>query len=172
MKAFAATLLFASVSAFAENRLYAKFLQWISDHGRNYGTLEEFKTRFDNFIITHKTIEEFNRKDGQTSTIGHNNFSDWTAEEKKTFFNWKPKKDLLQAPKVLPTADLPSEVNWVDKGAVNPIQDQGNCGSCWAFSAVAAMEGQHFVQTGDLVKVSEQQCVDCDTDSYGCSGGW
>jgi len=52
------------------------------------------------------------------------------------------------------------------------VQDQGNCGSCWAFSAVAQMEGQHFVQTGELLKLSEQQCVDCDTDSMGCKGGW
>merc|ERR1711934_490445 len=64
--------------------------------------------------------------------------------------------------------------DWNDqeKGAVNEIQDQGNCGSCWAFSAIAAMEGQHFVKSGKLEKLSEQQCVDCDSSSFGCGGGW
>lgn len=52
------------------------------------------------------------------------------------------------------------------------MQDQGQCGSCWAFSAIAQMEGQHYVTSGELLKLSEQQCVDCDEDSYGCSGGW
>ena len=56
----------------------------------------------------------------------------------------------------LETNDLPTEINWVEKGAVNPVQDQGQCGSCWAFSAVAQMEGQHFIQSGKLLKLSEQ----------------
>jgi KDEL-tailed cysteine endopeptidase len=63
-------------------------------------------------------------------------------------------------------------VNWVTAGGVNPVQDQGNCGSCWAFSAIASIEGFHFVKNNKLVKLSEQQCVDCDGDSMGCNGGY
>lgn len=51
------------------------------------------------------------------------------------------------------------------------MQNQGNCGSCWAFSAIGAMEGAHFIKTTGLVKLSEQQCVDCVEDE-GCNGGW
>lgn len=68
--------------------------------------------------------------------------------------------------------DLPASINWVEKGAVQPVQDQGRCGSCWSFSAIGAMEGAHFVKTGKGVKLSEQQCVDCVTKDQGCSGGW
>ena len=76
-------------------------------------------------------------------------------------------------PTVLEAGNVPNEVNWVDYGAVNPVQDQGKCGSCWAFSAVAALEGHHFIRDGKLLKLSEQQCLDCDTkDSNGCRGGW
>jgi C1A family cysteine protease len=73
--------------------------------------------------------------------------------------------------KTFNVTDLPSAVDWRDKGALNPVQNQGVCGSCWAFSAVAAMESAHFLKTGNLVKLSEQQCVDCDSSSSGCRGG-
>lgn len=87
--------------------------------------------------------------------------------------NYQPRPDMLKAQVTyLDASSNPDSVDWVVAGAVNDVQDQGNCGSCWAFSAIASMEGQHFVQTGELLKLSEQQCVDCDSDSMGCRGGW
>lgn len=71
----------------------------------------------------------------------------------------------------LSTTNLSTSVDWRTKGAVNPVQDQGQCGSCWAFSSTAAMEGEHFLKTGKLLKLSEQQFVDCDPKSEGCNGG-
>jgi len=58
-------------------------------------------------------------------------------------------------------AGVPATMDWRPLGAVTPIKDQGQCGSCWAFSATAAMEGAYFQSSRELISLSEQLCVDC-----------
>eukprot|EP01105_Mastigella_eilhardi_P000035 TRINITY_DN1006_c0_g1_i2.p1 TRINITY_DN1006_c0_g1~~TRINITY_DN1006_c0_g1_i2.p1 ORF type:complete len:653 (-),score=78.34 TRINITY_DN1006_c0_g1_i2:705-2663(-) len=70
-----------------------------------------------------------------------------------------------------PTQTPPS-FNWCDYGACNPVADQGMCGGCWAFAAVAAVESQYQIATGTLLKLSEQQLLDCIDGGIGCCGGW
>ena len=80
----------------------------------------------------------------------------------------------MRRPVTLDASLNADSVNWVEAGAVTPVKDQGQCGSCWAFSTTGSLEGAHFVATGDLLSFSEQQLVDCAFLAYGnlgCSGG-
>merc|ERR1712137_1466123 len=66
-----------------------------------------------------------------------------------------------------------ASIDWTTKGVVNPVKNQGQCGSCWAFSTVANIEGVNFLATKKLLSLSEQELVDCDkkTGDKGCQGG-
>lgn len=104
-----------------------------------------------------------------------NDFADLTADEFRAQhlgFN-KPGR-LFDRPKnyvELDTTNLASSVDWVSRGAVTPVKNQGRCGSCWAFSTVGAVEGAMYLKTGELQSYSEQQLVDCSTANHGCHGG-
>jgi cathepsin L len=113
-----------------------------------------------------------------TYTLGINKIADLTNKEYRETVLGISKLRAPQCPSTfsapLNVNDYPTSVDWRTQGYVTPIKDQEQCGSCWAFSATAAMEGQWFRKTGTLVSLSEQQLVDC-SQKYGdegCNGGW
>ena len=149
------------------------FAQHVAHHGLSFGTSEEYKFRMNEFAKKDAEIKRINAQ-GNSFTVGHNFMSTWTHDEYVQLLGYRGPKSLPEDHEhvVLDTVNIPTEIDWRTKGAVNPVQNQARCGSCWSFSATAAIEGHHFVKTGSLIKLSEQQFVDCDTASYGCNGGW
>jgi cathepsin L len=148
-----------------------KFMQFVTEHGRSYGTKAEFQFRSKVFKQTLAEIEAHNSENG-TSTVGINFLADRTPAERKKLNGYKGVKATNNT-QLLDTSNLAAEVNWITKGAVTPVKNQGQCGSCWAFSTTGAVEGAMFVKTGNLQSYSEQQLVDCSSayGNMGCNGG-
>jgi C1A family cysteine protease len=151
----------------SEHMLNDMFGMYIAKYGKNYATEEEFEKRKQLFKDSHRHIVAINNSGGTSSVADHNMFSDWTHEEYQQLLGtWDKQKliadgkyeghHLLLAPEMLPTDNLPDEIDWVKKGAVTPVKNQAQCGSCWAFSTTGALEGANYVKTGELVSLSEQ----------------
>ncbi|KAI9182756.1 hypothetical protein LWI28_028615 [Acer negundo] len=150
--------------------------------GKSYDSQEEHDHRFRIFQANLRRAARHQKLD-PSATHGVTRFSDLTpAEFRRSHLglrNLRFPKDAQKAP-ILPTNDLPEDFDWREKGAVTPVKNQGSCGSCWSFSATGALEGAHFLATGKLVSLSEQQLVDCDHEcdpeeagscDSGCNGG-
>lgn len=111
-------------------------------------------------------------------TLGLNHLADMTADEVNEKLNGLMPEELHAGRNVtlknLGGSDVPQTVDWRDHGLVSSVQNQGMCGSCWAFSSVGALEGQMSKHTGVLVQLSPQNLVDCSvTDgNHGCKGGY
>jgi len=152
--------------------------QWKQTHGRTYGTQSDESYRLSVFAKHHSDIKSANSNPNFTFKSALNKFSDMTSEEfKKTYLKYKntfrlKKFESLKNNKMTTGASK----DWTTEGAVTPVKDQGACGSCWAFSAVSAIESANFLQKSLKVvpTYSEQQLVDCTGKSFGnngCNGG-
>ena len=150
-----------------------EFLKFVSKYGKSYGTKEEFEFRADQFKENLAQIMNENSKNENTFTLAVNKFADMSNDEYKRLLSYKPMRGSRKAPVATSSVGIPASIDWRTLGAVNPVKDQGQCGSCWAFSTIGAVEGGWFVKSGTLLSLSEQELVDCDINdgNMGCNGG-
>jgi C1A family cysteine protease len=140
--------------------------------------------RFDVFRSNLRDIILHNLNETHTWTKGINQFTDLTPEEfKKNYINGLSSAP-VQGMNLFGATNcgsfsgtgisVPASIDWRNKNAVSPVKDQGQCGSCWSFSASGAMEGAWAIHHGQLYSLSEQELVDCAGIKYGsmgCNGG-
>ena len=143
-----------------------------------YGSVEELESRFQIFRTNLRSIILHNLDQTQNFTMGINQFTDLTPQEFKDQFVGGLRTEVgSYGCKTFSSSasGAPSSIDWRQKGAVTSVKDQGQCGSCWTFSATGAVEGAWAIAKSQLVDLSEQELVDCATGisygSHGCSGG-
>ncbi|KAF7233891.1 hypothetical protein EG68_12565 [Paragonimus skrjabini miyazakii] len=148
--------------------LYEQFKR---DYGKRY-TNDDDEKRFAIFKDNLVRAQNYQLQEQGTAKYGVTQFSDLTPEEFAAKFLSSRMDGQVERVQLNNLKSAPESFDWREKGAVTPVENQGKCGSCWAFSVAGTVEGQWFLKTGQLVSLSKQQLVDCDVKDSGCRGGY
>jgi C1A family cysteine protease len=174
------TFLLLCAFSFVRSSLIDKFENWVSEFKIKFENRVIFDNMFRKWVSNHKFIEEINSKN-LTYKLGHNQFSGMDSVEFSEYLglsfvllNEEKETGIQYSQNMI--GKLPDSIDWTNNGAVTPVKDQGQCGSCWSFSTTGALEGAYFNKYNTLQSFSEQQLVDCDNrrnggKDMGCSGG-
>ncbi|KAJ8447947.1 hypothetical protein Cgig2_028823 [Carnegiea gigantea] len=161
----------------SEDRVTELFRHWREKHRKIYIHVEETLKRFENFKRNLRYVIESNS--GRAGfAVGLNRFADLSNEEFREKYTRKVKKPVELSERwhtrrgSESECHAPRSLDWRKKGAVTAVKDQGDCGSCWAFSTTGAIEGINAISTGELISLSEQELLDCDKTNDGCDGGY
>lgn len=159
----------------ADSKAAKSFQQFKTTFNRTYYDAQEHALRYRIFKQNLFLIDQLNKYEMGTAEYGITEFADLTSKEYflRTGLRLRDGGDnrIPNAPAEIPNIELPPSFDWREKGAVTEVKNQGNCGSCWAFSVTGNIEGVNAARTGTLVSYSEQELLDCDTVDGACNGG-
>jgi C1A family cysteine protease len=173
-----ATLFLASAGvaqglSMEQDPVFEEFQRFVFKFNKRYNNQAEVNGRFNLFKQNLDLINERNSDNG-TDAHGVNQFADMHPQEfRQQYLGTKlvarkaEAKDLMVWNKLA----APANIDWRTQGAITPVKNQGQCGSCWAFSTTQQIESDTFLATGVLPVLSPQQLVSCDTTDSGCNGG-
>ncbi|CAI2374074.1 unnamed protein product [Moneuplotes crassus] len=158
----------------SSNQFEHQFTSYMTQFDKSYETENEYNFRREIFNKNLEIINAHNAK-GFSSKLGVNEFTDWTDEEYKSMLGLR--RQPLRSSQTLKTIKAKGEPELVsidhrNEGLVTDVKNQGACGSCWAFSTVASIEGAYAKEHGELKSFSEAHLAECDKFSGGCMGGW
>uniref|UniRef100_A0A8C0UCJ5 Cathepsin S-like n=1 Tax=Cyanistes caeruleus TaxID=156563 RepID=A0A8C0UCJ5_CYACU len=154
---------------------------WKKTYGKEYQPQEDSVRRLtwekNLWLVTLHNLEH--SLGLRSYTLGMNHLGDMTSEEVAASLTGlqlraRPRGNSALQARFRPAREVPEALDWRDKGCVTEVKNQGACGSCWAFSAVGALEAQVKLKTGNLVSLSAQNLVDCSGmyGNKGCAGGF
>jgi cathepsin L len=172
MKVIVLALLFACAAfAFTESEYQSAFTFWMQQNQKSYHH-EEFLTRYNTFKGNMDFVHNHN-KANKTFTVAMNKFGDLTVKEFSRIYLGTRANIVPNVVRSKHAPHLPTSWDWRKQGAVTPIKNQEQCGSCWSFSTTGSTEGCHFLTKKKLVSLSEQNLMDCSTSqgNQGCDGG-
>ena len=173
-----------------ESESLQSFQEWANVFERTYAD-DEFTDRYLQWVDNLYTIADYNSQDfsfklrmNQFGDMSHDEFIQYVhgdsgsclkANDNSTFVIGGDDHDYVAHEESSSSSsseelDLASSVDWTTKGVVTPVKNQGNCGSCWAFSTTGALECEYAIKHGTLNSLSEQQLVDCAPRTDGCAG--
>jgi C1A family cysteine protease len=155
------------------------FEDFVMTYRKSYASISEFQSRFNTFKANLDLVKKI-QAEQDTATFGVTQFMDMSQHEfKETMTGLDAHMAMVNSGKNnIATHRQPlKDDDVVDfRNNMRGVKNQGSCGSCWAFAAIAALEGTIAAEKGwtgnDVPNLSEQQLVDCDSQSDGCDGGW
>jgi C1A family cysteine protease len=154
--------------------LFQQFHEYTTFWNKTHASHAEKVRRFENFQMNAQKIADLNAKTlaaGHGATFGFTKFSDWSLEEFKAINGFVPRQPLVLNPAPVITPEPSQAIDWVAKGMTTPVKDQGQCGSCWAFSTTETVESANLLCGRSMTIGSPQEIVDCDSNDAGCNGG-
>jgi cathepsin L len=157
-----------------DGREEVEFVHWMRKFNIMY-PVEEFSLRFGIWLRAKRLVWEYKYGHKVGWRVGLNQFAALTTFEYHALLGTRPKiPETAARPLIREAVEPPppfENLDWRDQGAVNRIKCQLDCGSCWAFAAVAASEGAYWMQTKTLLSFSESNLIDCVQTCFGCDGG-